>query len=205
MKTVNAFRNAVRGLKVASAVMLGLWLSACATVRTADSSVTSFAGQPAAVNGATYRFEQLPSQSKEPLYGEIQAMAEKALSETGLKRDDAAARYSVEVSMVSEQFLRQPHVVLGRYSRFVMPSDRLFWPYYPTATDSLTYRYQLRLVMRDTSTAKVAYETTAELEVPWSDSINMVPALLKAALRDYPAPPTSNRKVQVELGQATAR
>ena len=200
MKTANA----LRGLKVVSAVMLAVVLGACSTVRTADSSVTSFAGQAAAVNGATYRFEELPSQSKEPQYGEIQSMAEKALSETGLKRDDAAARYSVEVSMVSEQFLRQPYVVLGRYSRFVMPSDRLFWPgYYPIAMDSITYRYQLRLVMRDTSTAKVAYETTAELEVPWSDSINMIPALLKAALRDYPTPPTSTRKVQVELGQAS--
>lgn len=201
MKTANA----LRGLKVASAVLLAIVLGACSTVRTADSSVTSFAGQAAAVSGATYRFEQLPSQSKEPLYGEIQAMAEKALSETGLKRDDAAARYSVEISMVSEQFLRQPFVVMGRYSRFVMPSDRLFWPgYYPSMMDSVSYRYQLRLVMRDTSTARVAYETTAELEVPWSDSINMIPALLKAALRDYPVPPTSTRKVQVELGQTGA-
>jgi hypothetical protein len=201
MKTLQAFRR----FKVVSTVLLALVLGACSTVRTADSSVTSFAGQAAAVNGATYRFEQLPSQSKEPLYGEIQAMAEKALSETGLKRDDAAARYSVEVSMVSEQFLRQPYVVLGRYSRFVMPADRLFWPgYYPSMMDSVTYRYQLRLVMRDTSSARVAYETTAELEVPWSDSINMIPALLKAALRDYPMPPTSTRKVHVELGQARA-
>lgn len=194
---------AMHGLKVVSAVFLVMALGACSTVRTADSSVTSFAGQAAAVNGATYRFEQLPSQSKEPLYGDIQAMAEKALAETGLKRDDAAARYSVEVSMVSEQYLRQPYVVLGRYSRFVLPSDRLFWPgYYPAVMDSPVYRYQLRLVMRDTSTARVAYETTAELEVPWSDSINMIPALLKAALRDYPVPPTSTRKVQVELGEA---
>jgi hypothetical protein len=81
-------------------------LGACSTVRTADSSVTSFTGATAAVNGATYRFEPLPSQRKEPLYGEIQAMAEKALAETGLKRDDATARYSVEVSMVSEQYCR---------------------------------------------------------------------------------------------------
>jgi len=192
----------LRGLKVASVVMLTMWLGACSTVRTADTSVTSFSGQPAAVNGATYRFEQLPSQSKEPLYAEIQAMAEKALAETGLKRDDAAARYSVEVSMVSEQFLRQPLMLLSRHSRFVLSSDRIFWPYYPSSMDSTLYRYQLRLVMRDTSTARVTYETAAELEVPWSDSINMIPALLKAALRDYPAPPGGTRKVEVELGQA---
>lgn len=185
--------------------MLALLMSACAGVRMVDADVNSFPGQPAAVAGATYRFEQLPSQSKEPLYGEIQAMAEKALAETGLKRDDGAARYSVEVSMVSEQFLRQPLMLLGRHSRFVMPSDRLFWPHYYTGSlDSTVYRYQLRLVMRDTSTARVAYETAAEIEVPWSDSINMIPALLKAALRDYPMPPSGTRKVEVELGQARA-
>jgi Domain of unknown function (DUF4136) len=201
MKTVQVFR----GLKIVSAVLLMAVLGACSTVRTADSSVTSFAVKAVAVNAAVYRFEQLPSQSKDPLYGEIQAMAETALAEAGLKRDEAAARYTVEVSMVSEQYLRQPYVVLGRYSRFVMPSDRLFWSgYYPAMKDSVSYRYQLRLVMRDASTARVAYETTAELEVPWSDSINMIPALLKAALRDYPLPPTGTRKVQVELGQARA-
>ena len=193
-----------RGWKVASAIALACLLGACAGVRVADADVNSFAGQTAAVAGATYRFEPLPSQSKEPLYGEIQAMADIALAEAGLRRNDAAARYSVEVGMVSEQFLRQPFLVLGRYSRFVMASDRIFWPYGPTAMDSVLYRYQLRLVMRDTSTAKVVYETVAELEVPWSDSINMVPALLKAALRDYPLPPGGPRKVQVELGQARA-
>ena len=199
MKTADASR----GLKLAAAVLLMTVLGACSTVRTADSNVSSFTGATAALNGATYRFEQLPSQRKEPLYDEIQAMAEKALTETGLKRDDAAARYSVEVSMVSEQYLRQPYVVLGRYSRFVLPSDRLFWPgYYPAMMDNPVYRYQLRLVMRDTSTARVVYETTAELEVPWSDSINMIPALLKAALRDYPAPPSGPRKVEVELGRS---
>ena len=198
MKTAQAFR----GLKIASAALLAVLMSACASVRTADVDVNSFPGQPAAVAGATYRFEQLPSQIKEPLYGEIQAMAEKALAETGLKRNDAAARYSVEVSMVSEQFLRQPLMLLGRHSRFVLASDRIFWPYYPSAMDSTLYRYQLRLVMRDTSTARVTYETAAELEVPWSDSVNMIPALLKAALRDYPAPPSGTRKVEVELGQA---
>lgn len=197
--------NALRGLKVASAVMLVFVLGACSTVRTADSSVISFAGQVPAVSGATYRFERLPSQSKEPLYGEIEAMAEKALEQAGLKRDDAAARYSVEMSMVSEQFLRQPLVLLSRHSRFVMPSDRLFWSgYYPAMMDSVTYRYQLRLVMRDTSTARVAYETTAELEVPWSDSINMIPALLNAALRDYPLPPSGPRKVEVQLSKTRA-
>lgn len=192
----------MRGWKLGSAVLLGAVLSACSTVRTADSSVTSFTGQAIAVNGATYRFEQLPSQSRQPMQAQIETMAEKALNDAGLKRDDAAARYSVEISMVSEQFLRQPVVVLSRHSRFVMASDRIFWSgYYPAMMDSVGYRYQLRLVMRDTGTARVAYETTAELEVPWSDSANMIPALLKAALQDYPVPPTATRKVLVEIGQ----
>ena len=193
-----------RQLNTAAVVAAALLLSACASVRKVDAEVNSFAGQPAAVKGVSYRFEQLPSQAKEPLRDEIMAMAQTALTEAGLKRDDNAARYTVEVGMVTEQYLRQPVLLLSRHTRFMLSSDPLFLPPYAYAPswNSPWYRYQLRLVMRDTTNAKIAYETMAELEVPWSDSINMVPALLKAALRDYPAPPSGSRKINVELGDA---
>lgn len=187
-------------------VLLASLLAACSSIRQVDADVNAFSGPTAAVKGATYRFEQLPSQAKDPMRDKIEAMAETALAEAGLKRNDASARYSVEVGMVSEQFLSQPVILISRHSRFVMASDPLFWPpyVYANALNSTRYRYQLHLVMRDTATARIAYETTAELEVPWSDSINMIQPLLKAALRDYPVPPTGTQKVNVELGQAKA-
>ena len=191
-------------LNTAVALAAALLLSACGTIRNVDADVSSYAGQTAAVQGATYRFEQLPSQAKEPLREQIQAMAETALGAAGLKRDDPAARYTVEIGLVSEQYLRQPVLLLSRHSRLVLANDPLFWPpyMYGSSLNNPWYRYQLRLVMRDTSNAKIAYETNAELEVPWSDSINMIPALLSAALRDYPVPPSGSRKINVDLGDA---
>jgi hypothetical protein len=36
-------------------------------------------------------------------------------------------------------------------------------------------------------------------EGPWSDSANLLPVLLEAALRDFPNPPAGVRKVTIEL------
>jgi len=56
--------------------------------------------------------------------------------------------------------------------------------------------------LRDSGTGQLAYETAAVFEGPWSDTLNLLPPMLEAALKDYPLP--GNRKVVVEL-PATGR
>ena len=48
--------------------------------------------------GARYRFERLPSQTDPVETDSVEAIAEAELSEVGLVHDDAAARYSVQIS-----------------------------------------------------------------------------------------------------------
>jgi hypothetical protein len=45
----------------------------------------------------------------------------------------------------------------------------------------------------------VVYETSASFDGTWSDSANLLPVLLQAALQDYPQPPAGSRKVNIEL------
>ena len=73
-------------------------LTGCASVRLVDADVTSFATSPAIPTGAYYRFERLPSQQANPQQQEwLENLAQQALSQTSLKRQDSLALYSVQV------------------------------------------------------------------------------------------------------------
>lgn len=62
------------------------------------------------------------------------------------------------------------------------------------------YRHRVHLTLRDSTTSQVAYETTAVFDGPWRDTLNLLPPMLEAALKDYPMP--VQRKVVVELPAA---
>ena len=78
-------------------VLAGL-LSGCATSYVLDNNVQAFSSLPAVPPNPTYRFERLPSQAALPAQTQLEAMADPALFNAGLRRDDAAPRYSVQVS-----------------------------------------------------------------------------------------------------------
>jgi hypothetical protein len=61
------------------------------------------------------------------------------------------------------------------------------------------YRHEARLLLRDLTSGLVVYETSATHEGPWSDSDNILRALLAAALKDFPNPPPGVRRVKVEI------
>ncbi len=71
----------------------------------ATASATPPASAPAVEPGARYRFERLPSQAEAPAQADaIEAIAETKLKAAGLVRDDAQARYSVQVSSSVQSF-----------------------------------------------------------------------------------------------------
>ena len=81
-----------------------LALAGCASRWVVDSDVRSFSSLPAdavAGPGATYRFERLPSQQQDERAARqadsLEALAAPALAAAGLSRNDAAARYSVQL------------------------------------------------------------------------------------------------------------
>jgi len=178
-------------------------LTACGLPRRIDSDVQSFVGTPAAVTPATYRFERLPSQVNAAQQGTLEALAATALARVGLTQDTAQPKYSVQVS-VDVTLLGRPYSGYGGYSGFGMRSFGGFGGFGDGAPfgfmgEPLWYRHSVQLLLRDAASNQLAYETSARFEGPWSDTINLLPAMLEAALQGYPRPPGGLRKIVVEL------
>lgn len=193
-----------RGFAIA-ALSLGL-LAACASNWIIDSRVRAFAGMSIPV-GATYRFERLPSQQTlGPQQDMIESLAAQALARAGLRRDDAQARYSIQLSARVQRENRGLWDDVWMGWGFGGPRDFSFgigfntWlPPFPPP-QSPYYLHEVGLVMRDLATGQIAYETRASYQGPWSDTQAVLAAMFEAALKDYPNPPLGARTVNVEVG-----
>lgn len=220
----------------ALALALTVALSGCATRWVVDSQVRSFSELPAdaaARAPVAYRFERLPSQQQGPEFARqadaLEAFAMPALDAAGLRRDDAAARYSVQIG--------------ARVTRVLSPWDDPWlnggwgWgglgygrPYYggwggwggrgwggrggwggwgafgggfpPMANP--WYAREVNIVMRDLGSQRVVYETHARNDGPYASDAAVLPAMFQAALRGFPTPPQGVRRVDVEIQRAGA-
>ncbi len=85
-----------RGLAVLALVAAAL-LTGCASVYRMDNTVQSFSSLAQVPAPAGYRYERLPSQVSDPAQPRLEALADAALARVGLRRDDAAPAYSVQV------------------------------------------------------------------------------------------------------------
>lgn len=176
-----------------------LWLSGCAGMRLVDSEVHSFTSAPSVPAGARYRFERLPSQQADAApQAQLEAMAQQALAKVGLQRDEAAASYSVQVSFGMR---------VDRHSPW-QPSDNGWGPgwnpgwgrqgSFPFMEPPYYWR-QVGLMLRDLRTQKIVYETHAAHDGPWADTAAVLPAMLDAALQDFPTPPPGLRRITIEI------
>jgi hypothetical protein len=163
------------------------------------------------LQGATYRFERLPSQANNPEAGLAEQQAQAAMTAVGLVRDDAHAQLSVMVGFSGNSYLADPwgrplgpgwsphgsivigsgigggfgsHIGLGMGMRFPPPTH---------------YRREVSVVMRDLKSGQVVYETRASHAGPWSDSVPIFATLFQAALANFPNPPAGLRRVNIEL------
>jgi hypothetical protein len=186
--------------------LLALALGGCATTRAIDSEVQSFAGTPPAVKGAAYTFERLPSQQAHPeALKALEDFAEKALTQAGLVRDDQQPLYNVQMDLTVDQSTRaSPPALIS--PRVVMAPDGSLWQRLsPFMLEQKWTVYRVHLVIRHRASAQVNFESKAMFEGPWSDTNNLLPVLLEAALRDFPTPPTGVRKVVIELPSASEK
>lgn len=199
-------RPASRVLRWLAALTTVMVLGGCALPRMIDSEVQSFVGTPPAAAGASYRFERLPSQQAlATTQDEIEALAEPALERAGLVRSDTQARYSVQVEIRVSQY-PNPSARQPRWSGAIMTGNGMLWyPAVQVVLEPPWYRHTVRLLMRHLPSAQVAYESTASFDGPWSDSANLLPVILEAALRDFPNPPAGQRKVVIELPSGNTR
>jgi hypothetical protein len=78
----------------------------------------------------------------------------------------------------------------------------LYPPYPILPIEPTWYSHSVHLVMRDLRSGQVTFETTATFDGPWTDTVNLLPPIMDAALHDFPAPPAGVRRVVVELPAA---
>lgn len=199
-------RRALLGILSLAFLLLG----GCAGIRLVDNDVRSFSSLPAVPVGTTYRFERLPSQqSHSAAQDQLEAMAQKALAKVGLQRNDTAPKYSVQIGARLQKDPRapwdDPWPGWGMHGRdyIVTASGRVvFMPGLGFGRwESPYYRREVSVIMRDTATSKVVYETHASHDGRWSDSEAVFPAMFDAALRGFPQPPSEPRRVDVEIGR----
>lgn len=193
-------------------VFAALWLTGCTSLRLVDTDVRSYVTPPGVPVGANYRFERLPSQQADAAQQtRLEAMAQQALGKAGLRRNDVAASYSVQVSagMRVDPYspwdrpasgwgvgwnlglgVRSGNLLIGGSSPFMPGLSRGDLPYY--------WR-QVSLIIRHLGSAQVVYETHAAHDGRWADSDAVLPAMLDAALKDFPNPAPGLRRINLEI------
>ncbi len=187
-------------------------LTGCSSVRLVDSevlAVSTLAAGSAALAGARYRFERLPSQAAQPQLARMESLAEAALARVGLVRDDAQAQYSVLLEVRVYSFLADdwgnpitspwgPGAWPGHGQLVIGSGGAMvgFGVHYPPST---AYSREISLLLRDLRSSQVVYETRAVNSSPWYDTDNVLAAMLQAALKDFPNPPAGTRRVNIEI------
>lgn len=184
-----------------------LLLGGCAMTRMIDSDVQSFTGAHPAVTRASYRFERLPSHAASANRDSMEAMAAQALDKIGLRLDPQHPRYSVQLDVNVEQFDRIAQRPMRPWNfSWGLGTPGAFFGYGSGygMMEPAWYQYTVHLLLREVATNEVAYETSASHTGPWSDTSNLLPVILDAALRDYPNPPPGPRKVLIELAPSSS-
>jgi hypothetical protein len=176
-------------------------LTGCGSIRLIDSQVQTVNAQGAvSLQGAHYRFERLPSQINNPAAGLAEQQAQVALSAAGLVRDDPGAQLSIQVHARVTAFMADPWgrpvYGLGMNSYWGRGIGVNWGMRFPPPNQ---YQFEVSLLMRDLRSGQVVYETQAAHSGPWSDSEKIIPALMTAALKDFPNPPAKTRQVNIEI------
>jgi len=197
----------MRWLVISAACCL---LLACASTRLIDSEVRSFGATPAPDHTKlAYRFERLPSQHgpEGPAQDRLEAMAAVPLAQRGLRADAQNASLTVQLSARVEAvdrsapygapgMLRKP----GLWARGLEGDRMLKGPFFQGLLEPPWYRYSVSVLVRDASSAQVVFEGRAQHTGPWSDVAQVLPAVVHAAVRDYPNPMPEPHTLWLELG-----
>jgi hypothetical protein len=199
----------VRIARFLAAFAAALVLTGCATSYKLDNQVRSFSQLPAMPAQPSYRFDRSLSQQVDPAQQALEALADPALHKVGLRRDDSAPRYSVQVSARTERTL-SPYADpwgpwgwggwgLGFHGRHMGLGFGGPWP----RTDSYWFHREVTVIVRELPTNRVVYETHAVNDGPWLDNRAVLPAMFEAAMQGFPNPPAGPRRVDIMVGRSS--
>ncbi|TFZ07259.1 DUF4136 domain-containing protein [Ramlibacter henchirensis] len=208
-------RSFLRSVALAALAAIALVLSGCSGRYLLENNVQSFSGIPQLPTNPTYTFERLPSQANQPAQTQLEALADPALFRAGLRRDDGAPRYAVQVSARVLRVLSPwadpydpwgwgwggwgPGFHRGRHIGLGMGWGGPFWP----RSEQPWYQREVGVIVRDKSTNQIVYESRAASDGPWLDNSVVLPAMFDAALQGFPNPPQGVRRVNIQIGGET--
>jgi hypothetical protein len=185
-----------------AAAAAALVLSGCASTFLLDNQVQSFSQLTAMPAAPTFRWERTLSQQADPYQQGLEALADPALLQAGLRRDDAAPRYSVQVSARVLQTL-SPYAdpwgggwgvgFRGHHWGMGLGGPWDGW-------DSPWFHREVSVTVRDLGSNQVVYETHAVNDGPWLDNRSVLPAMFQAAMQGFPTPPAGPRRVDIHVG-----
>lgn len=192
--------NRTRRTLVMGVLACAAWVAGCASSRLIDSEVRSFGGGASAVSAASYQFERLPSQQADALaQAQIEQGAMPVLQRMGLTHASQDPRYTVQLSVASEQVQRADPLVLRRWS-WIGPRPGVGVPLAVVSLEPALYRLQIQVLVRDAQSRAVVYEASAQHTGPWNDQATLLPAVLLAAMRDFPQGGNGPASIRVEIG-----
>lgn len=195
--------NALLRCAIGLAVLLAL--GGCATTRIIDSEVRSFAGSTAPTNLASYRFERLPSQDLQAKAQEqLETMAQPLLESVGLRKADAAPQYALQMTATMETMQNPSFGPSWRRQRWIDRDGLARFPSMGLMLEPPWHRYIVSLVLRDIATSQAVFESTAQHIGPWSDYPQLIPAVIRAALSDYPRSQPQPHSVFIEISSTAA-
>lgn len=182
-----------------------LLVSGCASGYMLDNHVQAFSQLAALPVRPAYRFERLPSQQV-PAQAELEVFADGPLQKVGLRRDDANPLYSVQVSAR----------VVTVLSPWASPWNGWGWGGWgwgghrggmgwgfggSWGMEPPWYHREVSVIMRELSSSRVIFESSASNEGPWAEPAQVLPAMYDAALQGFPQPPAGPRRVDVPINQ----
>jgi hypothetical protein len=180
-------------------------LGGCATSYTLDNRVQAFSAGAALAEPPTYRFERLPSQMADPAQVTLEAMADPALHQAGLRRDDAAPRYSVQVTARVQRVLSPWETTWGPWGwgwagGWAHRGYGLGWGYPYPRMEAPWFLREVGVLVRELPGNRVVFESQAANDGPWFDNRSVLPAMFEAALQGFPNPPPGERRVDIVVG-----
>jgi hypothetical protein len=190
---------------IVATLALAAALGGCASMNSVDSEVSTYSQWPAARKPAAFAFERLPSQQARPQeQADLEAAARPALLAAGFqetndaKAADVTVQVGVRVSRTDRGFYDDPFWYRGSlfYSRYGRP----YWgPGFGMMVESPRYDREVAVLIRDRQTAQPLYEARAASDGLSAGNTQLMAAMFKAALLDFPQTGINPRRVRVQL------
>ena len=192
-------------------VLLVLGMAGCASLNSIDTDVSSYGIWPAGRAPGSFAFERLPSQQAQgERQGALEAAARDALEKAGFSHaaDPASADVTVQLGARITRYdtspWDDPFWWRWNYAGWRHPGYYPGWyyPYYGFGGSYSTSRYdrEVAVLIRDRRTGAPLYETRATSDGYSSGDAALLAAMFEAALKDFPTPAVSPRRVTIPMG-----